>query len=149
MLYLGCRVLILLDKSYFARFWTLFEAWLAMRRASEAGLVETFTPAESSRHYHIEVLYDHATADEMRDVLVKQWRDRSWVAARDCLAAPDTSPDSRAVQVHEQGRAQIRGERLGHPRSIVRHGEVRPYLDVGHEPDHGHVLPLLLHDGSR
>ena len=102
MLYLGCRVLILLDKSYFARFWTLFEAWLAMRRASEAGLVETFTPAESSRHYHIEVLYDHATADEMRDVLVKQWRDRSWVAARDCLAAPDVfvTNDSDKVE-HE------------------------------------------------
>ena len=65
LLYLGCRVLILLDKSYFGRFWTLFEAWLAMRRSSEEGLVETFAPAEAWRHYHIEVLDDDSTASRL------------------------------------------------------------------------------------
>ena len=29
--YLGCSVLILLDDSYFGRFWTQFEAWMSMR----------------------------------------------------------------------------------------------------------------------
>ena len=37
-LYLGCSVLILLDLSYFSRFWTQFEAWLAMQACSSKGL---------------------------------------------------------------------------------------------------------------
>ena len=38
-LYLGCKVLILADKSYVSRFWTMFEAWVAMRQSSKEGLV--------------------------------------------------------------------------------------------------------------
>ena len=37
-LYLGCHVLILLDLSYLSRFWTQFEAWLAMQTATKEGL---------------------------------------------------------------------------------------------------------------
>ena len=39
-LYLGCKVLILLDKRFISRFWTQFEAYIAMRQASEQGLID-------------------------------------------------------------------------------------------------------------
>merc|ERR1712110_1198099 len=39
LLYMGCTVLILLDRSYLGRFWTQFEAWLSMQSATLAGLV--------------------------------------------------------------------------------------------------------------
>ena len=38
LLFLGCHTLILLDLSYLSRFWTQFEAWLAMQSVSEEGL---------------------------------------------------------------------------------------------------------------
>ena len=38
ILYLSCRVLILLDLSYVSRFWTQFEAFLAMRTVGAGGL---------------------------------------------------------------------------------------------------------------
>ena len=37
-LYLTCRVLILLDKSYSSRFWTLMEGWCAMQTATVDGV---------------------------------------------------------------------------------------------------------------
>ena len=37
-LYLGARVLILLDLSYLSRFWTQFEAWLSMQQPTSVGL---------------------------------------------------------------------------------------------------------------
>jgi hypothetical protein len=36
--YLGCSVLLLVDKTYISRFWTLFEAWLAVQVGSSNGL---------------------------------------------------------------------------------------------------------------
>ena len=39
LLYLGMRVLILLDLSYMSRFWTQFEAWLSMQQCTTRGLV--------------------------------------------------------------------------------------------------------------
>ena len=37
LLYLGCSVLILMDRSYLSRFWTQFEAWLSMQQPSASG----------------------------------------------------------------------------------------------------------------
>jgi len=45
VLYLGMRVLILLDLSYISRFWTQFEAWCSMQSLSAAGLA----PARSDK----------------------------------------------------------------------------------------------------
>jgi hypothetical protein len=39
LLFLGSSVLILCDRTYTTRFWTLFEAWLSMQMASVDGLV--------------------------------------------------------------------------------------------------------------
>ena len=38
LLCLGCSVLVLLDLQYIGRFWTQFEAWLAMQQACAEGL---------------------------------------------------------------------------------------------------------------
>jgi len=104
LLYLGCRVLILLDRSYFSRFWTLFEAWLAMRKVTDQGLVEAH---DSGKHYHVEVLYDTDTAGELRALLEKQWLDASWETARDKLAAPDiavTNASDKSEQLEHLGK---------------------------------------------
>ena len=47
-LYLGCKVLILLDKRFIGRFWTQFEAYIAMRQASEQGLGVNLTLCHGS-----------------------------------------------------------------------------------------------------
>jgi len=39
LLFLGSRVLILCDRTYTTRFWTLFEAWISMQMATVDGLV--------------------------------------------------------------------------------------------------------------
>ena len=38
LLYLGMRVLVLMDISYLSRFWTQFEAWLSLQAGGAAGL---------------------------------------------------------------------------------------------------------------
>ena len=48
LLYLGCSVLLLPDRSYLSRFWTQFEAWLSMQSATASGLVSA--PAEQKRY---------------------------------------------------------------------------------------------------
>ena len=38
LVYLACKVLVLLDIGYPGRFWCLFESWLALQRGTEHGL---------------------------------------------------------------------------------------------------------------
>ena len=88
-LYLGCRVLILLDQGYVGRFWTLFEAWLAMRKVTEEGLVRSHDDEQIHSQWAITVLYDQTAAKTRQDVLIEQWRHCSWEEARRKLAKPD------------------------------------------------------------
>ena len=48
-LYLTASVLILLDNTYFSRFWTLLEAWCAMLTATSAGVRLSLAGAGSVR----------------------------------------------------------------------------------------------------
>ena len=43
MLYLGMKVLIVMDASYLSRFWTQFESWLSYQKATPQGLYRTNT----------------------------------------------------------------------------------------------------------
>jgi len=88
-LYLGCRVLVLLDLGYMSRFWTLFESWLAMRKATEHGLVEAHSDDERERQFCIKVLYDNPAASELIEALLKQWRFCTWSDAKERLASVD------------------------------------------------------------
>eukprot|EP00900_Chrysochromulina_parva_P008119 jgi/Chrpa1/17308/Chrysochromulina_OHIO_Genome00023790-RA len=47
LLFLGSRVLILCDRTYMTRFWTLLEAWISMQMATDDGLVPA--PREKRR----------------------------------------------------------------------------------------------------
>merc|ERR1719230_2542797 len=82
-LYLTANVLILLDGSYASRFWTLMEAWCAMKMVSREG-VRTAEPAE--RRYQIMCIHNAdprfdepklinmlstETPSEMHDILAK------------------------------------------------------------------------------
>lgn len=75
LLYMGTSVLILLDYEYLYRFWTNFEAWLAMQTAGTDGL----QPSKDDTRYAIALLM---TADDaLRQKLVERWtREASWEA---------------------------------------------------------------------
>lgn len=49
LLYLGGKVLILLDKDYMVRFWTCAEAWLAMQACTPTGLRPSMLPPQRRR----------------------------------------------------------------------------------------------------
>eukprot|EP00322_Chrysochromulina_rotalis_P028568 CAMPEP_0115832758 /NCGR_PEP_ID=MMETSP0287-20121206/2823_1 /TAXON_ID=412157 /ORGANISM="Chrysochromulina rotalis, Strain UIO044" /LENGTH=321 /DNA_ID=CAMNT_0003286153 /DNA_START=140 /DNA_END=1105 /DNA_ORIENTATION=+ len=86
LLYLGTRVLILLDLSYISRFWTQFEAWLSMQTPSGSGLVPA-TP--ETRRYHIVPI--HGANRTMADGLVAMWATRTPTDAYTLLSEPDVT----------------------------------------------------------
>ena len=65
-LYLGCKVLIVADKSYVSRFWTMFEAWVAMRQSSKEGLVNA---PEGERRWVVRTPLDPLLASVLEEVL--------------------------------------------------------------------------------
>jgi len=53
LIFLATQVLIIMDSSYFSRFWTLFEAWLSMQQVTSDGLL----PASTAERYCIECVH--------------------------------------------------------------------------------------------
>lgn len=47
LVFLGCRVLLMLDRGYTGRFWTMFECWLSLQKPSKDGLIAA--PAAEQR----------------------------------------------------------------------------------------------------
>ena len=84
LIFLGTQVLIIMDSSYFSRFWTLFEAWLSMQQVTSDGLL----PASTTERYHIECIH---TADAEFDgpKLKKTWRNKTPKDAYDILSSND------------------------------------------------------------
>lgn len=82
LLYLGASVLILWDYEYLGRFWTQFEAWLSMQKASAAGLVGA---SEAERRCSIECI--HGAAETYKKALVEQWSSCDARKAHDMLSA--------------------------------------------------------------
>ena len=83
VVYLGCSVLILLDLSYLSRFWTQFEAWLAMQMACKEGLrpapddkrrfqIRTILNGNSILGESLRSVWENKTPDEAHDVLAQQ-----------------------------------------------------------------------------
>ena len=70
-LYLGCSVLILLDLSYISRFWTQFEAWLALQCTSADGL----TGARDNVRTTIEPIYNANST--IAEYLMTMWANKS------------------------------------------------------------------------
>ena len=99
MLYVGCAVLILLDRAYQSHFWTSFEAWLALREATAKGLVNarrlTDTGAaeggraQLSSRTSVATVYDAPSA--LIQSLQEEWAKCTPDEARKKLRSPDVS----------------------------------------------------------
>jgi len=106
LLFLGCRTLILLDRSYMSRFWTQFEAWLAMRHCSESGLVDAHDTLQAfgglDEFVHIDVLYDdQGYAEDLIQVMRKTWYHCSVDDAIEILSQPDVSVTNQRDKVEQ------------------------------------------------
>ena len=114
MLYVGCAVLILLDRAYQSHFWTSFEAWLALREATAKGLVNarrlTDTGAaeggraQLSSHTSVTTVYDAPSA--LIQSLQEEWAKCTPDEARKKLRSPDVSVSNgkdKAMQLGKKG----------------------------------------------
>ncbi len=87
MLYLGCSVLLIVDNTYVSRFWTQFEAWLSMRKATPAGLAAA---AAGSERYHIVCV--HLAQPKFQGAQLKEmWTSVGAEKAHEVLSSPDVS----------------------------------------------------------
>ena len=100
LLYLGTRVLILLDLSYIGRFWTLFEAWLSMQAVSPEGL-KPATPEQQ----RLDIVPIHGANNITGESLKAMWASRTPQEAYDLLKEPD-------VSVTNQSDKEIQLEKL-------------------------------------
>lgn len=97
LLYLGTRVLILLDLSYIGRFWTLFEAWLSMQAVSPEGL-KPATPEQQ----RFDIVPIHGANNITGESLKAMWATRTPQEAYDLLKEPDvtvTNQSDKTVQL--------------------------------------------------
>lgn len=85
-LYLGARVLLLIDISYVSRFWTLLEAWLATRAVTGGGLVEA---SAAERRYAIRPI--HNASAVLAEEVVRIWSSFATEVAYAQLSEPDVS----------------------------------------------------------
>lgn len=95
LLYLSASVLILTDRSYLSRFWTNFEAWLAMQDVSMHGLVAA-RPANS----RFTIRCVHGSPEALADSLVEEWAHCTALKAHQKLSSAD-------VQVTNQSDKDI------------------------------------------
>ena len=68
LLYIGASVLILLDRSYLSRFWTLYEAWLSFMKPTRNGLQGA---DEADRRCYLQVA--HEAPDNLKTLLIDEW----------------------------------------------------------------------------
>ena len=99
ILYLACRVLILLDRAYISRFWTQFEAWLSFQTVSNAGLVGA--PEGQRRNVIVPI---HGAAPSLGKFLTEEWCQSTHDEAYERLSQPDvhiTNTSDKDVQLHQ------------------------------------------------
>ena len=73
-LYLGCTILILVDREYLKRFWTQFEAWVAMRKSSESGLVDVKKDEEKRWVIVAPTETNLRAAKKIKELLEESWQ---------------------------------------------------------------------------
>jgi len=91
LLFLGMSVLILTDRSFLSRFWTNFEAWLAMQDVSMLGLV-------SARHAlgRCTIRCVHGAPEALIESLLQEWSDCTAQKALDKLSSADVRVTNQA-----------------------------------------------------
>ena len=117
VLYLGCKVLILADKTYVSRFWTMFEAWVAMRGASREGLGE-----EGERRWEVKSPLKANLAVKLEGVLIEELLTATVDEAVKMLKQPDIEVTNakdkdtmigRLKELDEEVRKDFREEEAG------------------------------------
>ena len=86
LLYLGCSVLIIMDRSYMSRFWTQFEAWLSFQSATSEGLSNH--TSDTRRNYVVTSLGAPASLEQ---ALVEEWSGCTPKEAHGKLSQPDVA----------------------------------------------------------
>jgi len=86
LLYLGVSVLILTDRSYLSRFWTQFEAWLAMQDVGPSGLVSA---RHTSLHSRCTIVCVHGAPEALVSSLIEEWSDCTAEKAYEKLSSAD------------------------------------------------------------
>jgi vacuolar protein 8 len=95
LLFLGSRVLILCDRTYTTRFWTLLEAWISMQMATIDGLVPA--PREKRRCDIVPIhLASEVTASELETLVAGKSLDQ--------LYAMLESPDIQVTNKKDKGQ---------------------------------------------
>ena len=113
MLYLGCSVLILLDRSYQGRFWTQFEAWLSLQKATPDGLQPA---AEGERRCEMRCV--HEAPESLATSIVHDWSSATAAKAYETLGRPDIAVTNQSdkdgqlpkiLKLDERVRDALRG----------------------------------------
>ena len=91
LLYLGCSVLILLDRSYSGRFWTMYEAWLSFMTATNDGLL---TAPVAEQRCKMRCL--HGCPQSQQDVLREEWDSCSARSTYEKLSEPDVDVTNKS-----------------------------------------------------
>ena len=99
MLYLGMRVLLLLDLSFMSRFWTQFEAWLSMQSCTRTGLVPA--SADKLRVTIVPILNANAA---LRDSLLDMWNNRTPAESYSTLASADVTVTNQSDKTTQLGK---------------------------------------------
>ena len=86
LIYLGCSVLVLMDRSTLCRFWTQFEAWLSMQSVGESGL----EPASETRARYT-ICMQHGAPSTLVSALQEEWAKCSVPTACTKLQSPDVA----------------------------------------------------------
>ena len=131
LLFLGCRVLLLVDASYAGRFWCQLEAWLSWQEGSSLGLRSA--PGVRRR---AELVCLHDAKDGKHDVqLRRSWERMSAEAACAALARPDalvthaaekSAPLSFAQRLNEEVREAWSAKGAAELRKAGRAAEALP-----------------------
>ena len=96
LLYLGCKVLVLLDLSYQSRFWTQFELWLSVQEGTDEGL-KPATEVHAKR-VHLEPI--HNATKELADSLLNIWRTKTPEEAHKLLEGTDVQVTNQRDKKH-------------------------------------------------
>ena len=85
LIYLSAHVLIIMDSTYFSRFWTLFEAWLSMQSVSAKGLLPA---SEKDQRSTIKCIHN-ASMEFDGKKLRATWKSKTPKEAHSVLSAND------------------------------------------------------------
>ena len=108
LLFMSCQVLILMDRSYSSRFWTLFEAYLSMRVVTESGLANALDYEGESRTTI--VLISNQVVEE-RIAFEKTWMRKTIDEAYDILAGKDVEVTNKSDKEMQLPKLRLTNEK--------------------------------------